>query len=103
MTERYARHSIIDWFSQDKVHNSKVAVIGAGAVGNEVVKNLALLGVGEIHIYDYDKIEIHNLTRSIFFRETDVGAEKSKSSLSVRRKSTLTYGAWPTLVTSGTL
>jgi molybdopterin/thiamine biosynthesis adenylyltransferase len=55
---------------------ARFAVIGVGAVGNELVKNLVLLGVGEVHIYDMDKVEIHNLTRSVLFRESDVGTEK---------------------------
>jgi molybdopterin/thiamine biosynthesis adenylyltransferase len=75
--ERYKRHSLIDWFSQDKVSATRVVVVGAGAVGNEVIKNLALLGVGEIHIYDFDTIENHNLTKSVLFRESDIGKLKS--------------------------
>ena len=54
-----------------------IGVIGAGAVGNEVIKNLALLGVGEIYIFDLDKVEEHNLTRSVLFRDTDIGQSKS--------------------------
>lgn len=76
--ERYGRHSLIDWFSQDAIAGAKAIVIGAGAVGNEVIKNLALLGVGEIAIYDLDRIELHNLTRSVLFRESDVGAWKAE-------------------------
>lgn len=76
-TGRYLRHSLIDWFSQERVRASRVAVIGAGAVGNEVVKNLALLGVGAIDLYDFDRVEIHNLTRSIFLRAEDVGRAKA--------------------------
>jgi molybdopterin/thiamine biosynthesis adenylyltransferase len=75
---RYNRHNLIDWFSQEAVANSRVAVIGAGAVGNEVVKNLALLGVGGIHIFDLDLIEEHNLTRSVLFRDTDIGRSKAE-------------------------
>lgn len=68
---------MIDWFPMDRLGISKIAVIGAGAVGNEVIKNLALLGVAEIHIYDFDSIEEHNLTRSVLFRPSDVGAAKA--------------------------
>ncbi len=75
---RYLRHSLIDWFSQDTVRAARIAVIGAGAVGNEVVKNLVLLGAGSIDVYDFDRVEIHNLTRSIFLRESDVGASKAE-------------------------
>ena len=36
----------LSWFKKDKVKNARVLVAGAGALGNEVVKNLALFGVG---------------------------------------------------------
>lgn len=75
--ERYERHSLIDWFDQDLVSRQRILVVGAGAVGNEVIKNLALLGVGEIHIFDQDVIEIHNLTRSVLFRQEDIGRPKA--------------------------
>lgn len=75
--ERYARHALIDWFDQDAVRRERVIVVGAGAVGNEVIKNLVLLGVGEIHVFDRDVIEIHNLTRSVLFREGDIGQPKA--------------------------
>jgi molybdopterin/thiamine biosynthesis adenylyltransferase len=74
---RYLRHTLIDWFSQDEVSRTQIGVIGAGAVGNEVLKCLSLLGVGAIDIYDFDKIELHNLTRSVLFRESDVGKNKA--------------------------
>jgi molybdopterin-synthase adenylyltransferase len=74
---RYQRHSLSDWFSQEALAKTKTAVIGAGAVGNEVIKNLALLGVGEIHIFDFDRIEEHNLTRSVLFRSSDIGEPKA--------------------------
>ncbi len=76
--DRYQRHSLIDWFPQDDVKASSFAVIGCGAVGNEVAKNLALLGVGKIDLFDFDTIEIHNLTRSVLFRESDVGLNKAE-------------------------
>jgi molybdopterin/thiamine biosynthesis adenylyltransferase len=67
----------VDGFDQDAVGRMRVAVIGAGAVGNEVVKNLVLLGVGAIDVHDFDRVELHNLTRSIFLRESDVGIAKA--------------------------
>jgi len=78
MTDRYHRHGLIDWFSQEALSHTKVAVVGAGAVGNEVIKNLSLLGVGEIHVFDIDLIEEHNLTRSVLFRDTDIGQAKAE-------------------------
>jgi molybdopterin-synthase adenylyltransferase len=75
--DRYARHALIDWFSQDRVRSARFIVVGAGAVGNEVIKNLTLLGAGRIAIHDFDRIERHNLTRSVLFREDDVGRDKA--------------------------
>jgi molybdopterin/thiamine biosynthesis adenylyltransferase len=76
MSERYLRNNMIDWFDQSTIKNINAIVIGAGAIGNEVIKNLALMGVGNIQIYDLDTIEIHNLTKSVLFREEDVGQRK---------------------------
>ena len=78
MTERYQRHSLIDWFDQQKLRDAQVVVVGAGAVGNEVLKNLALLGLGNIHIFDFDRIEEHNLTKCVLFRDADVGRYKAE-------------------------
>ena len=77
--DRYARHRAIEGFSQQDLQASRFAVIGAGAIGNEVVKNLCLLGVGAVDVYDFDTVELHNLTRSVLLRESDVGAGKAAS------------------------
>lgn len=76
--ERYQRHSLISWFSQEQVSGARIAVVGAGAIGNELLKNLALLGAGHIDIFDFDTVEIHNLTRSVLFREEDAGQPKAR-------------------------
>ncbi|HSE42596.1 MAG TPA: ThiF family adenylyltransferase, partial [Acidobacteriota bacterium] len=44
--DRYQRLKLIRWWDQDKLKNARILVVGAGALGNEVVKNLALLGIG---------------------------------------------------------
>ena len=53
-------------------------VVGCGALGNEVIKNLALIGVGNIVIVDFDNVEQHNLSRSVLFskKEEAVGIPK---------------------------
>lgn len=76
---RYDRHNLIDWFDQQRVREARIVVVGAGAIGNEVLKSLALLGVGHISIFDFDRIEDHNLTRSVLFRESDVGRSKAEA------------------------
>lgn len=76
---RYSRLELIPWWNQELLHNATVMVVGAGAIGNELIKNLALLGVGKIVIVDMDKIEQTNLTRSILYRMKDVGKYKSQA------------------------
>lgn len=61
----------LSWYKAEVVKNAKVMVVGAGALGNEVLKNLALFGVGNIFIVDFDTIEYSNLTRSVLYRESD--------------------------------
>ena len=46
-------------------------------IGNEIVKNLALLGIGNIFIADKDRIENSNLSRSVLYRESDAGEFKA--------------------------
>lgn len=74
--DRYGRFRLIPWWRQEKLSAAKVMVVGAGALGNEVLKNLALLGVGHIFIIDYDTIEATNLTRSVLYRTEDEGKPK---------------------------
>ncbi|TAG90173.1 MAG: ThiF family adenylyltransferase [Oscillatoriales cyanobacterium] len=76
--DKYDRLKRIPNWSQEKLAQAKVAVFGCGALGNEVLKNLALLGVGNIWVVDYDTIEKHNLTRSVLFRESDIGRYKAE-------------------------
>ncbi len=75
---RYARHHLIDWWDQKRLSEARVMVVGAGAIGNEVIKNLALLGVGSLWIVDFDTVDVTNLTRSVLFREGDIGRSKAE-------------------------
>jgi adenylyltransferase/sulfurtransferase len=77
--DRYARFRLIAWWDQEKLTEAKVLVVGAGALGNEVLKNLALLGVGTVYIIDFDEIEASNLTRSVLFRARDRGRPKAEA------------------------
>lgn len=75
-TDRYHTFGYISWWRQEVVRNATVMVIGAGALGNEVIKNLALMGIGNILIADFDTIEDSNLSRSVLFRTGDRGRRK---------------------------
>jgi molybdopterin/thiamine biosynthesis adenylyltransferase len=75
---RFARLEAIEWWDQARLARARVLVIGAGALGNEVVKNLALLGVGHMVVADMDRVELSNLSRSVLFRESDEGKPKAE-------------------------
>lgn len=76
--DRYARLRLIPWWDQERLKNATIMVVGAGAIGNELIKNLTLLGIGRILIYDMDAIESTNLTRSVLYRVRDVGRYKAE-------------------------
>ncbi|PTX61105.1 adenylyltransferase/sulfurtransferase [Kordia periserrulae] len=72
------RQERISWWSQERLKNAKVMVVGAGAIGNETLKNLALIGIGNILIVDFDTISTSNLSRTVLFRKEDVGKKKAE-------------------------
>lgn len=77
--------TLLSWFKKDKVKNARVLVAGAGALGNEVVKDLALFGIGHIFVVDFDQIELSNLTRSVLFREEDAYSHAYKAEIVAKR------------------
>ncbi len=74
--DRFARFRLIGWWDQERLARAKVLLIGVGALGNEVLKNLALLGVGNVFAVDLDRVEDSNLSRSVLFRVEDRGRPK---------------------------
>ena len=76
--DRFQRFSLMGWWDQKKIRDAKILVVGAGALGNEIVKNLSLLGVGHVLIADLDLIENSNLSRSVLYRASDNGLPKSE-------------------------
>src|SRR5271167_4519430 len=76
--DRFARFRLINWWDQERLAQARVLVVGAGALGNEILKDLALLGVGRVLVADRDRVENSNLSRSILFRERDRGRPKAE-------------------------
>jgi len=74
---RFARLEAIEWWNQSLLAGANILVVGAGALGNEVIKNLALLGAGNLAIVDMDRVEMSNLSRSVLFRQDDEGEPKA--------------------------
>ena len=76
--DRYSRLRLIPCWDQERLRDATIMVVGAGAIGNELIKDLALLGIGRILIFDMDMIENTNLTRSVLYRARDVGRYKAE-------------------------
>jgi molybdopterin/thiamine biosynthesis adenylyltransferase len=82
-TDRLGTFEFISWWEREKVQNARVMIVGAGALGNEVIKNLSLMGIGHLYIVDFDAIEAANLSRSVLFRESD--NRRSKAEIAAAR------------------
>ncbi|MEM2943462.1 MAG: ThiF family adenylyltransferase [Methanomassiliicoccales archaeon] len=77
--DRFDRAKRIGWINLDRVKASNCLVVGAGALGNEVVKNLVLSGVQSITVVDMDFVVRSNLNRCIFFRDDDATVKRAKA------------------------
>lgn len=81
----FDRQERIAWWNQQRLFEAKVLVVGVGALGNEVLKNLALLGIGHILVIDFDTIEDSNLSRTVLFRQSDAAEGASKAMVAATR------------------
>lgn len=75
--DRFSRLRLIPWWDQAKIEGCRLLVVGAGALGNEILKNAALLGFRSVVIVDMDRIEESNLSRTILYREQNIGEFKA--------------------------
>eukprot|EP00043_Microstomoeca_roanoka_P008867 m.85133 g.85133 ORF g.85133 m.85133 type:complete len:600 (-) comp14413_c0_seq6:138-1937(-) len=60
------------------VNSCKLLIVGAGGIGCELLKNVALAGFKDIHVIDLDTIELTNLNRQFLFQQQHVGKSKAK-------------------------
>lgn len=69
--DRFDRSRRIEWLDMDAISRAKVLMVGAGALGNEVGKNLALSGFRHVTVVDMDRVVGSNLNRCMFFSRND--------------------------------
>jgi molybdopterin/thiamine biosynthesis adenylyltransferase len=74
--ERYSRQMRLKEWNQEKLSNSTVFIAGVGALGSIIALNLAMMGVGNLILCDFDTIELSNLARQVLFKNEDIGKLK---------------------------
>src|SRR3984893_17539115 len=79
--DRFSRFRLIPWWDQAKIRSTNVLVVGAGALGNEILINLALIGFEKIVVGDSGRIERSNLSRAVLFRDDQVGQYKAEAAV----------------------
>ena len=77
--DRFERSKRIGWFDLGRIRKARVLVVGAGALGNEVIKDLVLSGFGDITLVDMDRVVLSNLNRCLFFSERDSRERRYKA------------------------
>ena len=65
-------------FIQDRIAAARFMVVGCGALGNEVLKNLVLMGAEHLTVVDFDRVEQGNLSRSVLFCREDADRGRLK-------------------------
>jgi ubiquitin-activating enzyme E1 len=85
----FAVHSVSA--SQERLLNLRTFLVGAGAIGCEMLKSWAAMGVGAgssglVTVTDMDRIERSNLSRQFLFRPDDIGKAKSTAGAEAARR-----------------
>ncbi len=92
MKDYYSRQIML-WGeeAQKSLSNKSILIVGSGGLGCSVALALSGVGLGEIDIVDFDRVEIHNIHRQILFDTKDIGRLKAEvvSNKIARRDSNL--------------
>lgn len=84
--ERYQKHILLPEVGiegQEKLHQARVLVVGAGGLGCPVLQYLTAAGVGIVGIIDADIVSLSNLQRQILYRTEDIGRKKVEAAKEV--------------------
>jgi len=79
---RYSRQIIlkeVGGIGQKKLLDSKISLVGLGALGSSTAYYLAAAGIGTLQIIDFDTVEISNLHRQILHFTKDINSKKTTS------------------------
>lgn len=84
--ETYADLARSKYSAQERLRDFKVALLGLGGVGSHVSLDLLGLGITDLRVLDFDKVELSNLNRQILYRESDIGERKLPAAVSRLRE-----------------
>ena len=62
--------------AQQKLRESKVLIFGCGAIGGDIAIQLAMCGVENFILYDYDVVEESDISRHMYFKREYIGMKK---------------------------
>lgn len=81
---RYGRHIMLDgldYAGQERLMQATVLVVGLGGLGSPVALYLAASGVGELHLADFDQVDLSNLQRQVLHDSDRIGEPKTQSAV----------------------
>ena len=81
---RYSRQILlaqVDIDGQLKLKGSRALIVGLGGLGSPVALYLAAAGVGELHLADFDTVDLTNLQRQVMHDTSSIGMSKVDSEI----------------------
>ncbi|MGA2918765.1 ThiF family adenylyltransferase [Methanoregula sp.] len=87
--DRYCRQSLLPEIGtegQHRLNDSRVVIVGLGAMGSSAANFLVRAGIGQVVLIDRDLVELHNLQRQILYTEEDINRPKAVSAAEILGK-----------------